>query len=64
MPVALFIQHSKRMRRIIVSSVPSVTLPYFATLSYKRHDFRKKVIKHKLCVLIFSTNLAETFLIL
>jgi hypothetical protein len=28
----------------------------FSTLSRKRHDFRKKVIKHKICVLIFSTS--------
>jgi len=34
-------------------------------LSHKRHDLKKKkVTKHKTCVLIFSTNLLETFLIL
>ena len=36
----------------------------FLTLSHKRHDFRKKVTEHKMCVLIFSTILCETFLIL
>jgi hypothetical protein len=28
----------------------------FSTLSLKRHDFRKKSIEPKMCVLIFSTN--------
>ena len=27
----------------------------FCTLSYKLHDFRKKVTEHKMCVLVFST---------
>ena len=33
--------------------VASPALQYFSTLSHKRHDFRKNVIEHKKCVLIF-----------
>jgi len=47
--VALVIQHSKRMRRIIMSSVSCLALPYFFTLSHERHHFRggKKVLNIK-----------------
>jgi len=36
--VALFIQHAKRMRRIILSTVVCLSLPYFSALSCIRHD--------------------------
>ena len=54
--VALFVQHAKRMCRIILPSVACRTVPYFFILSHKRHDSRKKNIEHKICVLIFSTH--------
>ena len=61
--VALVIQHAKRMCQILSSRVSSTNLQYFSTLSHEPHDFRKKVIKLKLCILIFSTATAETIFI-
>jgi hypothetical protein len=53
--VALFIQFAMRMRRIILPSVACLTVLHFSTLSHRRHGFRRNVMKHKMCVLIFST---------
>jgi hypothetical protein len=62
--VALLIQHATHMRHIVISFVSSLAPPYFSTLSHKGHDFLKNVIDHKICVLIFSTNLYKIFFIL
>jgi hypothetical protein len=53
--LTLDIQHAKRMR-LILSSVVCLFLSYFSTLSHKRHEFREKVVDHKVRVLSFSTT--------
>jgi hypothetical protein len=63
-PVGLAIQHKKRMRVIILSSVACLTVPYFSTLFHKLRDFRKKVLNIK-CEFWFSLKpLSEKILIL
>jgi hypothetical protein len=52
--VGLGIQHAIRVRHVIICGLFVST--EFSRLSHKRHDFRKKVIEHERCVLIFSTT--------
>jgi hypothetical protein len=52
--VALAIHHARCMRRSILSSTAYLAIHYFT--SHRRHEFRKKVVEHKMCVLIFSTS--------
>ena len=60
--LALGIQHEMRRRHIVICGLPSFSV-FFYIIS-NRHDFRRiKFTQHKMCVLIFSTNLFETFLI-
>ena len=49
--VALGIQHAVRMGHIAYP-----TLHHFSILSHKRHNYRKKVSEHKMCVSSFSTT--------
>jgi len=53
--VALGIQHAMRMRHIL-SSVASPAVQYFSKLSHKGRIKKKKVIEHKMCVLISFTT--------
>jgi DNA-directed RNA polymerase alpha subunit len=53
--VALVIEHAKRMRRIILLSVPSPAVHYFSIIS-ETAQFSGKVIENKTCVLIYSTS--------
>jgi hypothetical protein len=48
--VALVIQHAKRIRRSILSSVVCLNLPYFSAFSKKRYEFWKKKIQNTKCV--------------
>ena len=48
----------------ILSSVPLWLHHIFWNFFHKRHDYQKNFIEHKMCVLIFSANLSETFPIL
>jgi hypothetical protein len=53
--VALGIHYAQRMRGIILSSVASPRVPFLLQL-INGTIFGEKVIEHKMCVLIFSTN--------
>jgi putative effector of murein hydrolase len=47
--VALGIQDTERLRRILLPSVVCLAIPLYCTLSQRRHDFRKEVLKIKVC---------------
>ena len=46
------------------SQQPAVLHCILGTLSYKRHEFRRRFIEYKMCVPMFCTVLCETFLTL
>jgi len=60
--VTLDIEHAMRMHHL--STAASPTLQYFSNYLINGTIFEKKVIEHKMCVLIFSTMLPEIFLII
>ena len=58
--VALFIQRTKCVRRVVLSSLTCLIVSYFSTSFHKFHDFRKKTSsEHNIFVLIFSANLSQ-----
>ena len=61
--VALLIQHTRRMRHVVTSSVAPLSQPHFSELSQTMH-FSEKFLKHKMCVLISLQLLSKTFPIL
>jgi hypothetical protein len=54
--VALVIQHTKRMRRLKLSSVASLARPCFYTLSHKVHNILEQLLKIR-CVFCFFCNI-------
>jgi len=54
-------RQGNRWHRIMLSSVASMAVPYFSTISHKRHGFRKNLLNLK-CVIVnilknFSRNI-------
>jgi hypothetical protein len=66
--VPLVIQHAQRMRRMILSSVACLAVPYFFFSVYLINGTSfgggGKFLERKICVLIFCTTLSKTFFIL
>ena len=63
--VALLIQHATRMRYIVFSFVASGSTKSFDTiLQMAQFSKEKKGTKHKMCVLVFPTNLPTAIHIL
>jgi hypothetical protein len=61
--LALVSQHAQCIRRIL-SYVACLLYQIFPLYLINDTLFRKNVVKHEMCVLIFYTNLSEIFLIL
>jgi hypothetical protein len=60
---SLWYPDAMRMRHSVIRGLPGCTI--FYTLLHKWHVFLEKELnEHKMCVLIFSTNLSETIYVL
>ena len=59
--VALFTHHAMRMLLIEMSFLAPFHPKYFSTVSHKRHDFRGKCIRHKMCAFTFYTTFVSDF---
>jgi hypothetical protein len=62
--VTIVIHHAMRMRRMILSSVVCPVLPYFSTLSRKRHDFRENFRGTENVFRYSLQHFSETFAVL
>jgi hypothetical protein len=60
--VAYVIQHAMCMCHIVIYGLPDCKI--FFHISQTARFSKKKVIEHKMCVLIFSAILCETFIII
>jgi hypothetical protein len=60
--VALVMDYSVNMSRIISSSLTCLIPPYFSAKSHKFIDSRTDVFENTMRVSIFCTKLSETFL--
>ena len=64
-PVCVFVtlgmQHTMRMR-LIICGLFGFAVSFH--ISHKENDFRKEVIRHKICAFLSSTPLSETCFIL
>jgi hypothetical protein len=58
--VVLLIQHATCMNHTVMSFVARLTPPHFSTLSHKRHNFRKNVTEHIICVPAWEVRLVES----
>jgi len=54
--VALGLQHAMRMRHIVICGLIGFTTFFIISLTAGFLKKKKKVIEHKMCVLIFSTT--------
>jgi hypothetical protein len=61
--VALDIQHVMRIRHIVNCCLPGSTI-FYHIIYYTARFSGKKIIEHKMCILVFLPVLSETFLVL